>query len=124
VIAGFLRGYNDRMPEHGRDELYAYASLVVDTEASRSVRRRRAQRILEWARVPPPLGRGRFHVRMRTWDLILRPAAAAALRMDPERRRVLVAELLHELVAMGADPTRPARPAPVRERQPPTLSGV
>jgi hypothetical protein len=114
VIAGFLRGYNDLMPEHGRDELYAYAALVVDTATSRSIRRHRAHRILEWARSPPRLGRRSFYIRVRTWDLILLRAAEAALRMDPERRRVLVAELLDELVAIGdvAQEVGPARARP------------
>jgi hypothetical protein len=120
VIAGFLRGYTDLMPVRDLDELYPYAALVVGTAASRSVGRRRARRILEWARVPT----WRLYVRMQTWDLILRPAVQAAFRMDSERRRVLVAKLLDELVAIGAGPAPRADPPPVPEPVPPALSGV
>src|SRR5258707_15010742 len=34
VIAAFLRGYNDRLPDGELDELYPYAALVVGTAAS------------------------------------------------------------------------------------------
>jgi hypothetical protein len=112
VIAGFLRSYNDLLPDGQHDELYAYAAQVVGTSASASasLRRRRARRIIEWA------GAGRqprLRVRLRPWDLILLPSVEAALRMTPERRRVAVSELIDELVAMSAAPavTAPATTA-------------
>jgi len=122
VIAGFLRNYNDLLPDAERGELYPYASLVVGTAASRGVRARRARRLAEWADRTPSRGRfARSQVRLRTWDMITLPVAEAALRMDPQRRRIAVAVLLEELadmgrpaVATGADestiPSRPAAP--------------
>ena len=99
VIAGFLRSYNDLLPDGQHDELYAYASLVVGTDAPRAVRRRRARRILEW-------GDGRTRrrwaiVRLQAWDFVLLPAVEAALRMSPEHRRAAVRALVEELCAIG-----------------------
>jgi hypothetical protein len=125
VIAGFLRGYNDLLPDGQHDELYPYASLVVGTAAPRGVQRARARRLLEWAdRGREPARRRRFYVRVQTWDLIVLPAVEAALRMDPERRRVAIAALLDELCAIGRPagapvpvaahgPNAPVGPAPV-----------
>jgi hypothetical protein len=98
VIAGFLRSYNDLLPDGQHDELYAYASLVIGTAARGSVRRRRARRVLAWGAGARP--RRRLPVR-RPWDLVLLPAVEAALRMEPEHRRVAVRTLLEELCAMS-----------------------
>src|SRR3954465_7077715 len=108
VIAGFLRSYNDLLPDGQHDELYPYAALVVGTAGPRGVRRARAQRLVEWAERDRPPGRRRsFRVRLQTWDLILLPAAEAALRLDPARRAAAVEALLDEPCAVG-------RPADVR----------
>jgi hypothetical protein len=106
VIAGFLRSYNDLLPDGEHGELYPYAALVVGTAASGPVRRRRAARLLEWAGART--WRGRLMFRLSTWDLVVMPAARAALRMDAERRRTRVASLLDELVAIGPRPEAPA----------------
>jgi hypothetical protein len=105
VIAGFLRSYNDLLPDGQQDELYAYASLVVGTADRRSVRLRRARHVLAWGeRGHDRPRRRRLLVRLQPWDFVLLPAVQAALRMDPERRRVAVRALLDELCAMGAVP--------------------
>jgi hypothetical protein len=109
VIAGFLRSYNDLLPDAERDELYAYAALVVGTAAPRSVRRRRARRVLAWGDGPRPRRR-RVIVRLRPWDFVLLPAVQAALRMDPEPRREAVRALLDELCAMGRGARGGAQP--------------
>jgi hypothetical protein len=99
VIAGFLRGYNDLLPEGEQDELYGYAARVVGTAAPAPVRRERARRVLQWANCR----RARMlRVRLRPWDLVLLPAVQAALRMPSELRRAQVSDLLDELIAMGA----------------------
>jgi hypothetical protein len=102
VIAGFLRSYNDLLPDGQHDELYSYAALVVGTAGPRAIRRERARRILEL----DLHGRRRrsFRVRLQSWDLILLPAVEAVLRLDPERRRTVVAALIDELCAMGRPP--------------------
>ena len=70
--------------------------------------------------------RRRFYLRFETWDLIALPAVKAALRLDPERRRMEVARLVDELVAIGvrprddravADPVRAAGEAEVASRR-------
>jgi hypothetical protein len=118
VIAGFLRSYNDRLPDGEHDELYAYASLVVGSNGRRSVRLERARHVLTWADRPSarPRRRHRLLVRLQPWDLVLLPAVRAALRLDPQERRVAVRALLEELVAMGCDPPvaeRSADPVPL-----------
>jgi hypothetical protein len=109
VIAGFLRGYNDLLPEGDEDELYAYAARVVGTGSSRPVRRDRARRLLEWAGCRRPVV---LHVRLRPWDLILLPAVQAALRMPRDLRRREVSALLDELVAIGAPAETAVTPLP------------
>ena len=105
VIAGFLRGYNDLMPEQDLPELYPIAARVVGTAGPKWVRRERARRLIEWSREPEGRGRRRrFYLRFETWDLVALPAVKAALRLDPERRRVEVARLVDELVAIGDRP--------------------
>ena len=105
VIAGFLRGYNDLMPEQDLPELYPIAARVVGTAGPKWVRRERARRLIEWSRVPDGrTRRRRFYLRFETWDLIALPVVKAALRLDPERRRVEVARLVDELVAIGERP--------------------
>jgi hypothetical protein len=116
VIAGFLRGYNDLMPEQDLPELYAIAPRVVGSAGPRWVKRERARRLVEWSREPGGRGRRRrFYLRFETWDLIALPAVKAALRLDPERRRVAVARLVDELVAIGRD-TAVERAVPAPER--------
>ena len=48
VIAEFLRTYNDQVDEERRQDLYAYAALVVDTREDPAVERSRANLCLEW----------------------------------------------------------------------------
>lgn len=105
VIAGFLRGYNDLMPEQDLPQLYPIAARVVGTAGPKWVRRERARRLIEWSREPDGRARRRrFYLRFETWDLIALPAVKAALRLDPERRRVEVARLIDELVAIRERP--------------------
>jgi hypothetical protein len=107
VLAGFLRGYNDLLPDGQHGELYPYAALVVGTAGSRRVRRERARVLLRWADRGRHLHRRRLYLRFQPWDIVLLPAVEAALRMDPERRRTAVAALLEELCALGRPADRP-----------------
>jgi hypothetical protein len=110
VIAAFLRAYNDLLPEGEHDELYRYAALVVGTAAPAPVRRERAHRILAWAGLRA--GPGRLRIRLTTWDVVLAPAARAAVGMDPRLRRARVAGLLEDLVAIGAPAAQPVAAPP------------
>ena len=49
VIGSFLRAYNDSITDERRQDLYAYASQVVDTRTSLEIQRERAERVAEWA---------------------------------------------------------------------------
>jgi hypothetical protein len=48
VIAEFLRTYNDQVDDERRQDLFAYAALVVGTRADVRTERRRADMCLEW----------------------------------------------------------------------------
>jgi hypothetical protein len=48
VIAEFLRTYNDRVDNDRRQDLYAYASLVVETRDGPRAERERANKCLDW----------------------------------------------------------------------------
>jgi hypothetical protein len=114
VIAAFLRGYNDLIPDAEQDELYAYAALVVGSTAPRAVRRARARRLLLWAGCRGPLLG--FRVRARPWDLVLLPAVESALRMPSDRRPAAVLALIEELCAMGREPAPELAEVPAAER--------
>jgi len=106
VIGGFLRTYNDLLPDGERDSLYPYAALVIDSASTRAVRRRRTARLLETtgtrdANRPRP----RF-LPLPARDEVVVAAARAACRHEPERRDAVVRELLDELVAMGRPATQ------------------
>jgi hypothetical protein len=110
VIAGFLRVYNDRLPEATLDELYPLAPMVVGSAAKRSIRRRRQRRLAAWTEAQDPRRLvGPFPPRA---DVIV-AAGRTAAALDPRRRRTAVAALIGELVAMGtADATARAAASP------------
>ena len=114
VLAGFLRSYNDLMPEEQVGELYPYAALVVGTASSASVRRQRARRLLTWAGQP---ARRSLVLRVGPWDLTVLPAARHAVELDPGVRPTRVMELLEELAAMGRHSAVPAAPVAWGERE-------
>src|SRR3954471_1781464 len=94
VIAGFLRVYNDRLPEPELDELRPLAAMVVDSASSWSVRRRRRRHLVAWTRAGdprPPVGRSPLRAE------VVEEAAYTAAALDPPRRRAAVAGLVAEL---------------------------
>ena len=114
VLAGFLRSYNDLMPEEQLGELYPCAAMVVGTASSASVRRQRARRLLTWAGRP---ARRSLVLRVGPWDPTVLPAARRAVQLDPAVRRTRVMELLEELAAMGRHSAVPAAPVARGERE-------
>jgi len=114
VLAGFLRAYNDLMPEQQLGELYPCAAVVVGTASSASVRRQRARRLLTWAGRP---ARSSLVLRVGPWDPTVLPAARHAVELDPAIRRTRVMELLEELAAMGRHSAVPAAPVARGERE-------
>jgi hypothetical protein len=73
VIAEFLRTYNDQVDDERRQDLYAYASLVVDTRAAAVVERRRADLCLDWWLTASSARR----LQLRRFLWMLPPASAA-----------------------------------------------
>jgi hypothetical protein len=68
VIAGFLRGWNDRSPYADRQRLRPYAARIVGTRADARVTRERRDLCLEWAGADlrhGPVRRFLTHLRMR-----------------------------------------------------------
>src|SRR4051812_19200716 len=81
VIAEFLRTYNDQVDEARRQDLFEYASLVVDTRADFRVERRRANLCLDrWLEASSPR---RAQLRRRLWML---PPGTAARDMEIAHR--------------------------------------
>jgi hypothetical protein len=73
VIAEFLRTYNDNVDDARRQDLFAYASLVVDTRKGPRAERARANQCLDWwLRESSPK-----HRRLRRFLWMLAPSSAA-----------------------------------------------
>ena len=64
VIGSFLRAYNDAIDDRRRQDLYAYASMIVGSRTSVDVQRRRAQYLTIWEK----------HFRRNGWMRLLVPA--------------------------------------------------
>ena len=113
VIAGFLRSYNDLLPEGEHRHLYPLAALVVGSASTWPVRRRRALRLAEWAGLRARGGSDLLFPRMSPRHEVVVAAARAAIRIDPpQRRRAAVADLVDELVGIGRR-TNPGAQVPV-----------
>jgi hypothetical protein len=73
VIAEFLRTYNDQVDDSRRQDLYEYASLVVDTRGDAPRERRRANMCLDWWLA----GSAQRRVQLRRFLWMLPPSSAA-----------------------------------------------
>jgi hypothetical protein len=102
VIAAFLRGCNDRLDDRARQELFSYASLVVGSAASRSVRRARVELLQVWTWPERRTRIDRLCERLAGRDLVAASAALRAADLDPGRRASEVEALLTDLLAVGA----------------------
>ena len=130
AIGSFLRAYNDSIDDQRRQDLYAYAAMVVGSRASIDVEHMRAERLMAWAaerrplqltRVLPPRLRALTAQRTPPSDAAGARAVHAIRRHTKETHRAALA-LLDELLAIGAKPTM-TLPAE-RNRSPRTLSGA
>jgi hypothetical protein len=98
VIGAFLRTYNDGLDDERRQDLYALASLIVGTAASRRVERERVSRCLAFAReLGARLPHGRAAVAMSTAEASGTWAAQAALRAGAHQRAL---EFVRELALL------------------------
>jgi hypothetical protein len=126
VIAEFLRTYNDNVDDARRQDLFAYASLVVDTRTDARSERRRANICLDWwlAAAPPRLTRLRRLLWMlapisatRDIEIAHRAARWAAASPSLHEDALRLVETLS-----GHSPVRiDAAPAPAEAAAPPVL---
>lgn len=90
VIGSFLRGYNDSIDDHRRQDLYAYAAKVVGSRGSQELERVRVERLREWAP----------EREQRRWTRFLLPGASRALApeatIDAAATRAVRAVCRHE----------------------------
>jgi hypothetical protein len=129
VIAEFLRTYNDQVDDDRRQDLWAYAALVVDTKEDARVERQRANACLEWWLQTSSLRRRK--VRRFLWMLppgtaardieiahrTARWAAASPMRHGPALELVEAlagrTPLRIEAAAPGCEEREPRQVAPV-----------
>lgn len=117
VIAEFLRTYNDQVDDARRQDLYGYASLVVDTRGRVRDERRRANLCLDWwlaASSPRRLQLRRFLWMLppssATRDIEIAHRAARWAAASPERHDAAL-----KLVEQMAGRSPVGIEAPVRE---------
>ena len=119
VIGEFLRTYNDQVDDDRRQDLFAYAALVVETRADAASERRRANMCLDWWLAESGARRPQF--RRFLWKLPPKSAArdneiahrtARWAAADPRRHQATL-RLIEALA--GREPLRveaTATPAP------------
>jgi hypothetical protein len=117
VIGSFMRAYNDSVDDRRRQDLYAYASMVVDSRTSADVQRTRAEFLTAWAQ---QFRRNRWThrflpERMRALTRQRNPSlesvgthAVHAITKHSEATHAAVLEAIDQLLLIGAE----ERPAP------------
>ena len=121
VLGSFLRAYNDSIGDARRQDLYSYASRIVNTRSPLDVQRERSQRLIDWAEAMHRRGWRRLFPLARLTDRRLRPgrsltsagtyAAHAIGRHSEDTHREALA-LLDELLELGS-----TSPAPAAQRE-------
>ena len=117
VIGSFMRAYNDSVDDRRRQDLYAYASMVVGSRTSADVQRTRAEFLTAWAQ---QFRRNRWTrrllpERMRALTRHRNPSmesvgthAVHAITKQTEATHAAVLEAIDQLLLIGAE----QRPAP------------
>jgi hypothetical protein len=117
VIGSFMRAYNDSVDDSRRQDLYAYASMVVGSRTSADVQRTRAEFLTAWAQ---QYRRNRWTrrllpERMRELARHRNPSlesvgthAVHAIARHTEATHAAVLEAIDQLLSIGAE----QRPAP------------
>jgi hypothetical protein len=106
VIGSFMRAYNDSIDERRRQDMYGYASRVVDSRSSAAVEQVRAERIVEWAaQIRPRRWTRTLPARMRAHALRHKPPADSlgahavhAIRRHSEETHSAALKLIDELL--------------------------
>jgi hypothetical protein len=107
VIGSFLRAYNDLIDDFRRQDLYAYASKIVDSRSSREVQRARAVRLIEWSREMGGRRPRRFIGLRRVSRLGKAQAervgiiAVRSIRHNSRQNHATVLGLIDELLSIG-----------------------
>jgi hypothetical protein len=104
VIAAFLRGYNDALPDGERDEPYRFAVMVLGSARPWRARRERARRLARWARDGQSTGMRGLLAGVGCWALPAAVAVETATRVDPGHRRRRVDELIKSLLDVDEAP--------------------
>jgi hypothetical protein len=126
VIGSFLRAYNDSIDDDRRQDLYRYASQIVDTRGSSRLQQARAERLFQWAyemhlrrwprRMLPSAIRGMGVRREPSIDTIGTHTVHAISRHSASTHAEALA-LLDQLLALGrTDPSGPGFTEPVAVR--------
>jgi hypothetical protein len=127
VIASFMRAYNDSIDDSRRQDLYAYASMVVGSRTSADLQRTRAEFLTAWGqqfrrsrwtrRLVPERLRSLTRPRHPSLESVgTRAVHAIAKHSDATHAAVL--EAIDQLLSIGAE-RRPAPPfAPDRRARP------
>ncbi|MGZ4181430.1 MAG: hypothetical protein ACXVUL_12225 [Solirubrobacteraceae bacterium] len=117
VIGSFMRAYNDSIDDSRRQDLYAYASMVVGSRTSADIQRTRAEFLTDWAR---QYRRSRWTrrlvpERLRTITRRRNPSlesvgthAVHAITKHSDATHAAVLEAIDQLLSIGAE----RRPAP------------
>jgi hypothetical protein len=127
VIGSFLRAYNDSVDDRRRQDLYAYASMVVGSRTSADVQRMRADYLTAWAeqfrrtrwtrRLLPE--RMRALARQRNPSLeSVGTHAVHAITKHSEASHAAVLEAIDELLLIGAEQQPASAFAPDRRARP------
>jgi hypothetical protein len=117
VIASFMRAYNDSIDDSRRQDLYAYASMVVGSRTSADLQRTRAEFLTAWGqqfrrnrwtrRLVPERLRSLTRQRHPSLESVgTRAVHAIAKHSDATHAAVL--EAIDQLLSIGAE----RRPAP------------
>jgi len=121
VIASFLRTYNDSIDDEPRQDLYAYASIVVGTRSDAAVERARAARLLAWADELRDRRRFRVLPPSRIMRILLAPVSAVdaggiyaagtqavrAIRQHSSETHAQALTLIEELATIGSGREQP-----------------
>jgi hypothetical protein len=109
VIGSFLRGYNDRVDDERRQDLFAYAAKVVGSRGSQDVQHARAERLSAWAfeghwlRWLPRVVPARLRARVPTPPVgLVGSHAVCAIPQINNHTHAEVLALIDELLAIGA----------------------
>jgi hypothetical protein len=110
VIGSLLRSYNDAVDHDRRQDLYECAALVVGTAGPRSLRRTRAERVVEWTahqrerrgmRSLLPSRLRRVGLRRMPPTVWVGPSAVRAIPRHTESTHAEVLSLVRELAELG-----------------------